>query len=132
MNNVQLIGRIGKDAEYNNINAEMNVITFTLATSESFVNAKGEKVEQTEWHTIKRFQKSTKLAEFLTKGTLVAIQGGIRTETWEKDGEKKYKTIIKADKINLLSKSNAAPSSEQVEDQRERETKEDFDDDLPF
>ena len=104
MNKVILIGRIGKDAEYNNVNAEMNVITFTLATSESFLNKQGEKVEATEWHTIKRFQKSTKLAEFLTKGTLVAVEGQIKTETWEKEGKTNYKTIIKAEKIDLLSK----------------------------
>jgi len=103
MNNAQLVGRVGKDAEYNNVSAEMNVITFTLATSESFTNKAGEKVEQTEWHTIKRFQKSTKIAEYLTKGTLVSVQGQIKTEKWDKDGVTQYKTIIKAEKIELLS-----------------------------
>ncbi len=130
MNNVQLVGRIGKDAEYNNVSAEMNVITFTLATSESFTNKAGEKVEATEWHTIKRFQKSTKIAEFLTKGTLVSVQGQIRTEKWDKDGVTHYKTIIKAEKIELLSKAkDSTPGSDQVEDNI---PKEDGDDSLPF
>jgi single-strand DNA-binding protein len=128
MNKVILIGRIGKDAEYNNVNAEMNVITFTLATSESFTNKQGEKVEATEWHTIKRFQKSTKIAEFLTKGTLVAVEGQIKTEKWDKEGVTQYKTIIKAEKIELLSKSNSTPSSEDVENLRPKEDS----DYLPF
>jgi len=129
MNNVQLVGRVGKDAEYNNVSAEMNVITFTLATSESFVNKAGEKVESTEWHTIKRFQKSTKIAEYLTKGTLVSIQGQIRTEKWDKDGVTHYKTIIKAEKIELLSKSkDSTTSSDQVENSMPKEDG----DDLPF
>jgi single-strand DNA-binding protein len=128
MNKVILIGRIGKDAEYNNVNAEMNVITFTLATSESYLNKQGQKVEAAEWHTIKRFQKSTKIAEYLTKGTLVAVEGQIKTETWDKEGKTNYKTIIKAEKIDLLSKSNSTPSSEQVENSIPKED----DDDLPF
>lgn len=130
MNNVQLVGRIGKDAEYNNVSAEMNVITFTLATSESFTNKAGEKVEQTEWHTIKRFQKSTKIAEYLTKGTLVSVQGQIRTEKWDKDGVTQYKTIIKAEKIELLSKAkDSVPSSDKENDSM---PKEELGDDLPF
>lgn len=99
MNKVILIGHIGQDASIKEIGSA-TITEFTLATSK-MVKKNDAWESVTEWHNVKAF-KTGKLSDYLKKGQQVGIEGEIKTETWEKDGQKKYKTIIVANSIELI------------------------------
>lgn len=101
MNRVILIGNIGKDAETRTV-GDFTVISFTLATTERYKDRNGEQQENTEWHQIEYWRKDGKLAEYLKKGTKVGVEGSIRTESWEKDGQKRFTTKIRANGVEFL------------------------------
>jgi single-strand DNA-binding protein len=77
---------------------------FTLATSESWNDKNGERVERTEWHRIVVWGKVGELcAQYLSKGRTVYIEGRIQTREWEdKDGNKRYTTEINAQTVQFL------------------------------
>lgn len=63
LNKVQLIGRLGKDPEVRHLDSGVTVASFSIATSESYTNKQGEKVEQTEWHNIVIWGKMAEVVE---------------------------------------------------------------------
>ncbi|UII32405.1 single-stranded DNA-binding protein [Fulvivirga ulvae] len=103
-NSVQLIGRLGKDPEVKNLTSGKTVATFTLATTDSYRNSKGEKVEDTQWHNIVAWGKTAKIAEeYLQKGQEVAVQGKLIHRSYETiDGEKKYFTEVNINEILMF------------------------------
>ena len=78
--------------------------TFSLATNETYKNAKGEKVDETQWHNIVAWNKTAELAEmFLQKGKEVAIEGKLTTRSWEDEkGNKRYITEVVCNEIVFL------------------------------
>jgi single-strand DNA-binding protein len=104
-NRVQLIGHVGQEPEIKNLESG-RVANFTIATNESYTNAKGEKVEQTEWHRVSAWGKTVDIIEkFLTKGCHVAIEGKLTHRSYEdKDGNKRYITEVVANELVLLNK----------------------------
>lgn len=103
-NKVTLIGRTGKEVEtfqYENGNLKATV---SLATSDYYTNSQGEKVEQTEWHTITAYGKTAEIMQkYVEKGKEIAIEGKITYRSYEKDGEKRYITEILVSEILLLA-----------------------------
>ena len=98
MKKIILIGFVGKDAE-----AKNSVASFTLATSESYKNKSGERVNETEWHNIKCFGKLSEFAEkYVKKGDQIYVEGKFKTRSWEKDGSKQYATYIQVETIKML------------------------------
>jgi single-strand DNA-binding protein len=113
INKVILVGNVGKDPEVKHLDSETAVATFSLATSENYLNKNGERVENTEWHNIVCWRRLALLAEnYIRKGTQLYVEGRIRTRNYEQDGVKKYITEINADTIQLLGKKG---ESNQVE-----------------
>jgi len=104
-NRVQLIGHVGQKPEIKNLESG-RVANFTIATNENYTNAKGEKVEQTEWHRVSAWGKTVDIIEkFLTKGTHVALEGKLTHRSYDdKDGNKRYITEVVANELVLLSK----------------------------
>jgi single-strand DNA-binding protein len=103
LNRVQLIGRLGADPEMRNTQAGMTVATFGLATSRQWPGKDGTMQEETEWHNIVVWDKLAQLCgDFLTKGRLVYIEGRIHTRSYDKDGQKQYRTEIVASDMLLL------------------------------
>jgi len=101
MNLVILTGRVGKDAERNTTTSGVSVAKFTLATTERLSKEK----EITEWHTIRCWRATADFAEkYIKKGALVCVEGHLRTEKWERDGEKHQQTIVEVENIDLLSR----------------------------
>jgi single-strand DNA-binding protein len=96
VNKVILVGRLGQDPKLTYLPSGQPVAEFTLATDESFKNREGQKEERTEWHRIKVFGKSAEFcSNYLAKGRLVYVEGGIRTRSWEdQQGQKRYMTEI--------------------------------------
>jgi single-strand DNA-binding protein len=81
------------------------VARFTLATSETYKNKNGEKVTNTEWHNIVVWRGLADIAgRYVKKGTLLYVEGKIRTRSWDdKEGNKRYTTEIEADNFQMLS-----------------------------
>lgn len=106
LNMVQLIGRLGKDAEMRITPGGKNVTTFSLATNREW-KTDGEKRKSTEWHTIVAWGKLGEICnQFLKKGMLVYVQGYIKYEQWEDNGEKKYFTKIVIQEMTMLGDKN--------------------------
>jgi single-strand DNA-binding protein len=95
-NSVQLIGRLGKDPEARTFDSGTQKVSFTLATTDSYKNQKGDKVEETQWHNIVIWGKPAETAnKYLKKGHEVVIEGRLVHRSYETSaGEKKYITEI--------------------------------------
>ncbi|HNQ11678.1 MAG TPA: single-stranded DNA-binding protein [Bacteroidia bacterium] len=136
INKVILIGNLGKDPEVKYVDGNIPVAKFPLATSETYKNRDGQKVDNTEWHNIVLWRGLAEVAEkYLKKGMLVFIEGKIKTRSWEdKDGNKKYMTEINGENLTILTRKNDDYSSNSSSD--EKETSEANaggpSDDLPF
>lgn len=103
-NSVQLIGRLGKDPEVKTF-GDKKKASFSIATSDSYKNAKGEKVEDTQWHNVVIWGKLAGVAEkYLKKGQEVAVEGRLVHSNYETDkGEKRYFTEINVNDLVMLS-----------------------------
>ncbi len=103
-NRVQLIGHVGQDPEIKQLE-NGRVANFTIATNESYTNAKGEKVEQTEWHRVSAWGKTVEIIEqLLKKGSHVAIEGKLTHRSYDdKDGNKRYITEVVANELVMLN-----------------------------
>jgi single-strand DNA-binding protein len=101
---VILIGHLGRDAELRYTPGGAAVASFSVATSETWKDkTTNERKEQTEWHRVVLWGKAAEaIAQYLTKGKQVAVEGKLQTRAWEKDGVKRYATDIKADRVVLL------------------------------
>ena len=106
VNKVILVGHVGSDPEVRYIESNTPVCNIRLATSEVYKNKSGEKVTNTEWHTVVLWRGLAEVAEkYVKKGTQLYIEGKIRTRSWDdKDGNKRYTTEIIADVLQLLGK----------------------------
>jgi single-strand DNA-binding protein len=139
VNKVIILGRVGKEPEIKHINADTAVANFSLATSESYKNKAGEKVETTEWHSIVAWNRLAEIIEkYVKKGDQLYLEGSIKTRSYEKDGVKKYVTEIVADKIELLGGKKQSTESEKAPDDLPeppsgiRKDGDDDDQNLPF
>lgn len=106
VNKVILIGNLGKDPDIQFIEGNIAVAKFSLATTESFKDKNGKQISQTEWHTVVLWRGLAELSQkYLHKGSLVYIEGRLRTRTWEdKDHNKKHATEIIGDNLVMLDK----------------------------
>lgn len=101
LNRVCIMGALGADPEIRTTKGGLSVLSLRVATTER-VKRGDEWTDHTEWHSVAVFGKRADgLAKVLTKGSRVYIEGPLRTTSWEKDGQKRYKTEISADKVLL-------------------------------
>ncbi|WP_295833842.1 single-stranded DNA-binding protein [uncultured Winogradskyella sp.] len=105
-NKVQLIGNLGNDPEIVNLESGKTLAKFSVATNESYKNAQGEKVTDTQWHNIVAWGKTAQIIEkYVGKGKEVAIEGKLTTRSWEdKDGVKRYTTEVVCSELLMLGK----------------------------
>lgn len=103
-NSVQLIGRLGKDPEVKNLESGKMLTTFSLATTDTYKNAQGEKVQDTQWHNLVAWDKTAEIVgNYLKKGNEVAIEGKLTTRSYETNkGEKRYVTEINVNEVVML------------------------------
>lgn len=108
LNKVTLIGNLGKDPEIQQLEGNIAVAKFSLATTEQFKDKNGQSKTETEWHTIVLWRNLAELAhKYLTKGSLVFIEGKLKTRSYDdKEGNKKYLTEIVADQLIMLDKQS--------------------------
>ncbi len=103
-NKVQLIGNLGNAPEVKNTEKGKKLAKFSIATNETYYNAKGEKVTETQWHSLIAWGKVAETAEkYLNKGSEVAIEGKLMNNNYiDKDGNKRYSTEIQVHELLLL------------------------------
>lgn len=106
VNRVTLIGNLGKDPDMQYLEGNIGVAKFSLATTETYKDRGGKLVSQTEWHTVVLWRGLAELAQrYLHKGSLVYIEGRLRTRSWEdKEGNKKFATEVVGDNLIMLDK----------------------------
>ena len=104
VNKVILVGNLGRDAELRYTPGGAAVATLNLATTEVWNDRNNARQEKTEWHRVVLWGKSAEsLTEYLTKGKQIYVEGRLQTRQWDdKDGNKRYTTEIRGDRIVLL------------------------------
>ncbi len=105
-NKVQLIGNLGQDPEIVSLENGSKLAKFSIATSENYKNAQGEKVEDVQWHNVVAWGKTAEIVEnYLTKGKQVAVEGKLTHRSYEtKEGEKRYITEVRCNELLMLGK----------------------------
>ena len=106
VNKVVLIGNLGKDPDLQFLEGNIAVAKFSLATTETFKDRTGKLISQTEWHTVVLWRGLAELAQkYLHKGSLVYIEGRLKTRSWEdKEHNKKFATEVVGDNLIMLDK----------------------------
>lgn len=110
---MMLIGNLGKDPDVQFLDGNIGVAKFPLATTETFKDRSGKLISQTEWHTVVLWRGLAELAQkYLHKGSLVYIEGRLRTRSWEdKEGNRKFATEVVGDNLIMLDKRNDGTNS---------------------
>lgn len=105
-NKVQLIGNIGADPEVKETANGSKMVRLSVATSENYLNAKKEKVEETNWHNLILWGNlASSTAKFIHKGDTIAIEGRLKNNTFtDKNGEKRYSNDIVVHEYQILNK----------------------------
>ena len=142
VNKVILVGNLGKDPEVKYLENGTAVANFTVATSESYKDKEGKRIDQTEWHNVVVWRKLAEIAEtYLKKGSQIYLEGKLRTRSWEdQQGNKRYATEVVADTFTMLGKKEESQSSQNAQNSftpsnnptTSSQDKLEEEDDLPF
>ena len=111
LNKVMLIARLGQDPELRYTQSGKSVCNFSVATDSSYKDQSGKVVDQTEWSNIVIWGKLAEICgKYLKKGSKGYLEGKLNTSSYEKDGNKVYKTEIVCHEMTMLDeKSGAKP-----------------------
>ena len=103
-NKVQLIGNLGNNPEVITLESGKKLAKFSIATNDSYRNASGEKITDTQWHNVIAWNKTAEIVEkYLNKGNEVAVEGKLTSRFYEnKEGVKKYITEIVVNELLML------------------------------
>ena len=103
-NKVQLIGNLGNTPEIITLDSGKKLAKFSIATNESYKNAQGEKVTETQWHNLIAWNKTAEIIEkYLEKGKEIAIEGKLTSRSYDdKEGNKKYITEVVVNELLML------------------------------
>lgn len=144
LNRVTLLGNLGADPELRAA-GQTSVLKLRLATTESYFDKKSnERKEQTDWHSVVLFgARAEALARILHKGSKILVEGKLKTSSYEKDGQKHYKTEVLANQVILCGGNGQAADGPKEPPRQPRVTNphhhpsavDDYptsDDDIPF
>lgn len=116
LNRVQLIGRLGKDPEGRYTPTGKQVVNFSLAVSNRWKSG-GEAKEYTEWVNIEAWGRLGEIClEYLKKGSLAYLEGRLKTDRYETEGETKYFTKVVATTMQMLDKKPADEPMSTIEE----------------
>ena len=103
-NKVQLIGNLGNNPEIKILDNGKKLAKFSLATNENYINATGEKITKTDWHSLVAWGKTADIIEkYIVKGKEIAIEGKLTSRSYEtKEGEKRYITEVVVNEILMF------------------------------
>ena len=106
LNKVMLIGNLGKDPEIMHFENGGSLVKFPIATSETYTNREGQRITNTEWHSIVINAKGLVdvAHKYLKKGHKVYLEGRIKTRKWQdQTGADRYTTEIQANQMTMLT-----------------------------
>lgn len=133
VNKVIILGNLGSDPEIRTVGTS-KVASFSIATSESFKNKEGTKVEQTEWHRIELWGALADTVEkYVKKGSSLYVEGKIKTEEYnDKEGVTRKITKIRGTSITLLGNKDKDNTSNAPQSATTPQISQSEDDSLPF
>ena len=135
VNKVILIGHLGADPEISTTQGGTALAKFRIATTDTWKDrTSGERQERTEWHSIVAWDKLAQICgEYLHKGKMVYVEGSLQTRSWDdQNGQKRYKTEIKANNILMLSPRADGGAAREYPHAVAPAGTPDEDDDVPF
>lgn len=136
MNRVTLMGNIGKEPESFSLPSGDPVTTLTMATSDGYKDKDGKWIDSTDWHNLKGYKAIADKMGLCQKGDKVLLEGRVKQESWEKDGVRKYKTVILVSYLTNLTaqftKRNASVTEFPPADPTPQAPQANPEDDLPF
>lgn len=117
VNKVILVGNVGRDPEIRALESGRKLARFSLATNERFKDKQGQSQTLTEWHRVIAWGKQADIIEqYVKSGTLLYLEGRLRTRSYDKDGVTHYSTEIQCDTFNFLGgKSNQTQEQKMAE-----------------
>jgi single-strand DNA-binding protein len=114
LNKAMIYGNLTRDPELKALPSGMNICSFSLATNRVYNDRDGNRQESADYHNIVVFGKQAdNCAKYLTKGSGTYVEGRMQTRSWEKDGQKQYRTEVVADRVQFGPKTagTGAPSA---------------------
>jgi single-strand DNA-binding protein len=127
VNKVTLIGNLGRDPEMFS-GSYGQVAKLSVATTKSWKNKQGDWQNETEWHKVVAFGFAAEAASKLAKGDQVYVDGSLSTNKYEKDGETRYSTEVKAQIIRKLGKKESSDNNGPYDNSYADSTHDDHDD----
>lgn len=117
LNRIQLIGHLGKDPEVRSTPTGKKVTSFSLAVSRRWKNSAGEEKESTDWFNVEAWGRLGEVCkQYLHKGRLVFLEGHLRTDRYDHEGETRYFTKVVASQMQMLDrKAEELPAIESEE-----------------
>ena len=104
-NKIDLIGFVGRDPETQETTEGTRITRFSIATTERWKDKAGQTKEHTEWHRVVFFgPQAEQLAEFVRKGSLIEVEGSVRSHSYEKDGVTRFTYEIRGEEYRLLDR----------------------------
>jgi len=101
-----IYGNLTRDPELKALPSGMNVCSFSLATNRVYNDRDGNRQEAADYHNIVVFGKQAdNCAKYLTKGSGTYVEGRLQTRSWDKDGQKQYRTEVVADRVQFGPKN---------------------------
>ncbi len=106
LNKVMIIGNLGRDPEMRYTPNGKPVTSFSVAVSRSWTKPEGERTEATDWFNVVAWGRLAEIcSQYLTKGSMVYVEGRLETRSWEADnGQKHFRTEIVASDVNILER----------------------------
>lgn len=106
LNKAMIYGNLTRDPEMRALPNGMNVTSFSLATNRVYNDRDGKRQEQTDYHNIVVFGRQAETVnQYLKKGSGAFVEGRLQTRSWDKDGQKQYRTEIVADRVQFGPRS---------------------------
>ena len=113
LNKAMIYGNLTRDPEMKALPSGMNITSFSLATNRVYNDRDGKRQESTDYHNIVVFGRQAETVnQYLKKGSGAFVEGRLQTRSWEKDGQKQYRTEIVADRVQFGPKGGGAPAGE--------------------
>lgn len=127
------IGNLGRDPEMRVMPSDGKYVTnISIAITESYKDKDGKKQEVTEWVNVVFFGKLAEIAgQYLKKGSKVYIEGKLKTEKYQKDGQDRYSTKVIANSMQMLSAVERTEKAPPQEESRNIDLT-DIESDIPF
>lgn len=112
LNKAMIYGNLTRDPELKALPSGMQVCSFSLATNRVYNDRDGNRQEATDYHNVVVFGKQAEtVAKYLTKGSGAYVEGRLQTRSWDKDGQKQYRTEIVADRVQFGPKGSGGTAS---------------------